>query len=143
MNVLVINGPNLNLLGKRPKEHYGTKTLDDINNLMIEAAKNSKLNLEFYQSNYEGDIVTKIQEAVLGKYDAIIINPAAYTHTSVAIHDALEMFKGEKVEVHLSHVDEREDFRRINFVRSVCTNTFAGKLEGSYIDAVNYLIEKL
>ncbi|MCR5113892.1 MAG: 3-dehydroquinate dehydratase [Acholeplasmatales bacterium] len=143
MNVLVINGPNLNLLGKRPKEHYGTKTLDDINALMKNAAKGSAIILDFYQSNYEGDIVTKIQEAVLGKYDAIIINPAAYTHTSVAIHDALEMFKGEKIEVHLSHVDEREDFRKVNFVRSVCTATFAGKLEGSYVDAVEYLKAKL
>ena len=143
MNVLVINGPNLNLLGKRPKEHYGTKTLDDINALMKNAVKGAAIILDFYQSNYEGDIVTKIQEAVLGKYDAIIINPAAYTHTSVAIHDALEMFKGEKVEVHLSHVDEREDFRKVNFVRSVCTATFAGKLEGSYTDAVEYLKSKL
>ena len=138
MNVLVINGPNLNMLGRRPKEHYGSLTLDEINKLMMDN-KASDMNLEFYQSNYEGDIVTKIQEAVLGNTDAIIINPGAYTHTSVAIHDALEMFNGEKIEVHLSEVDDREDFRKINFVRSVCTKTFAGKKEGSYIDALNYL----
>ncbi len=138
--VLVINGPNLNMLGKRPEEHYGKKTLEDINNLMKENAL--EFNLEFYQSNYEGDIITKIQEA-LGKKDAIIINPAAYTHTSVGIHDALEMFKGLKIEVHLSCVDEREDFRKINYIRSVCDKTFAGKLEYSYIDALNYLKKNL
>ena len=138
LNVLIINGPNLNMLGKRPKEHYGSLTLDEINNLMIKRANNN-LKLDFYQSNYEGDIVTKIQEAVLGKYDSIIINPGAYTHTSVAIHDALEMFNGEKIEVHLSKVDEREGFRKVNFVRDVCTKTFSGKLEGSYLDAIDYL----
>ncbi|MBQ3253561.1 MAG: 3-dehydroquinate dehydratase [Acholeplasmatales bacterium] len=136
MKVLVINGPNLNMLGKRPKEHYGSLTLDEINSL-IESEKGS-LELTYYQSNYEGDIVTKIQEA-LTNYDAIIINPAAYTHTSVAIHDALEMFTGPKVEVHLSHVDDREGFRRVNFVRDVCDVCFSGKHEYSYVDAIKYL----
>lgn len=133
--ILVLNGPNLNMLGKRPKEHYGSLTLEQINNLMLEHGK--EFELEFYQSNYEGDLVTKIQESLL--YDAIIINPAAYTHTSVAIHDALEMFNGVKIEVHLSHVDDREDFRKINFVRDVCDICFSGKFEGSYIEALNYL----
>ncbi len=137
MNVLVINGPNLNMLGYRPKEHYGSLKLDDINKLMEEEKGN--LNLEFFQSNSEGDIVTKIQDAVFGKYDAIIINPGAYTHTSVAIHDALEMFNGPKIEVHLSAVDCREDFRKINYVRDVCTMTFQGQKEGSYLEAVRYL----
>ena len=137
MNVLVINGPNLNMLGYRPKEHYGSLKLDDINKLMEEEKGN--LNLEFFQSNSEGDIVTKIQDAVFGKYDAIIINPGAYTHTSVAIHDALEMFNGPKIEVHLSAVDSREDFRKINYVRDVCTMTFQGQKEGSYLEAVRYL----
>lgn len=137
MNVLVINGPNLNMLGYRPKEHYGSLKLDDINKLMEEEKGN--LNLEFFQSNSEGDIVTKIQDAVFGKYDAIIINPGAYTHTSVAIHDALEMFNGPKIEVHLSAVDSREDFRKINYVRDVCTKTFQGQKEGSYLEAVRYL----
>jgi 3-dehydroquinate dehydratase-2 len=137
MKVLVLNGANLNMLGKRPKEHYGTKTLVEINNLIKDAAP--EFEFIFYQSNYEGDLVTKIQEEVINNYDAIIINPAAYTHTSVAIHDALEMFSGIKIEVHLSHVDDREAFRRINYVRDVCDETFSGKLEGSYIDAVMYL----
>ena len=138
MNILVINGPNLNMLGKRPKEHYGTYTLDQINDLMKNNAS-PDMRFEFFQSNSEGDIVTKIQEAVLNNLDAIIINPGAYTHTSVAIHDALEMFLGKKIEVHLSKVDEREDFRKINFVRDVCDASFQGKFEGSYIEAINYL----
>lgn len=136
MKILVLNGPNLNMLGKRPKEHYGSKTLDEINELIRKEAS-ADMELEFYQSNYEGDLVTRIQESLL--YDAIIINPAAYTHTSVAIRDALEMFNGTKIEVHLSHVDDRDDFRKINFVREVCEACFSGKLEGSYIDAINYL----
>lgn len=133
--VLVLNGPNLNMLGKRPKEHYGSLTLEQINNLMLEHGK--EFELEFYQSNYEGDLVTKIQQSL--SYDAIIINPAAYTHTSVAIHDALEMFSGVKIEVHLSHVDDREDFRKINYVRDVCDVCFSGKFEQSYVEALNYL----
>lgn len=136
IRVLVLNGPNLNMLGKRPKEHYGSLTLNQINELMKKEAEN-KLELEFYQSNYEGDLVTKIQESL--NYDAIIINPAAYTHTSVAIHDALEMFTGIKIEVHLSKVDNREDFRRINFVRDVCDVCFSGEFEGSYVNAIKYL----
>lgn len=137
MKILVINGPNLNMLGKRPKEHYGSLTLDEINEIMIKN-KPSNFTLDFYQSNYEGDIVTKIQEA-LGIYDGIIINPAAYTHTSVAIHDALEMFTGPIVEVHLSHVDDREGFRRVNFIRDIATKTFSGKKEMSYVEAINFL----
>ena len=140
--VLIINGPNLNMLGKRPKEHYGAKTLDEINNLLLKE-NNNYFDLEFYQSNYEGDIITKIQEAVLDNTDAIIINPAAYTHTSVAIHDALEMFNGPKLEVHLSHVDEREDFRKINFVRDVCDKCYSGKLDLSYVEALAYLKKTL
>ena len=136
-NVLIINGPNLNMLGKRPKEHYGSKTLDEINDLILKENDNF-FEIKFFQSNCEGKIVTEIQSA-LNKFDAIIINPAAYTHTSVAIRDALEMFLGPKVEVHLSHVDDRDDFRRINFVRDVCDICFSGKIEGSYIDAIKYL----
>lgn len=137
MNVLVINGPNLNMLGLRPKEHYGALTLDEINNAMKEEAY-GKMDLTFMQSNYEGDIITEIQNAI-GRYDAIIINPGAYTHTSVAIHDTLEIFQGVKVEVHLSHVDDREDFRKVNYIRSVCNATFSGKQKDSYLDAIKYL----
>ena len=136
MKALVINGPNLNMLGKRPKEHYGSLTLYEINEMMVKEADG--IELEFFQSNSEGEIVTEIQYAV-GNFDAIIINPAAYTHTSVAIHDALEIFDGIIIEVHLSHVDDREDFRKVNFVRDCATVTFSGKKEESYLDAVRYL----
>ena len=137
MKVLVLNGPNLNMLGKRPKEHYGTLTLDEINELIKKEA-DGFFEVSFYQSNYEGDIVTKIQEALFS-FDAIVINPGAYTHTSVAIHDALEMFTGPKIEVHLSKVDEREDFRKINFIRDLAKATFSGEKEYSYLKAIKYL----
>ena len=130
-NVLVINGPNLNMLGKRPKEHYGVMTLDEINDEIIKE-NNDAFELKFFQSNSEGRIVTEIQMAV-NKFDAIIINPGAYTHTSVAIRDALEIKHCEKVEVHLSDVDNRDDFRKINFIRDVCTHTVSGLHEYSYI----------
>ena len=136
--VLIINGPNLNMLGKRPKEHYGALTLEEINQLIIKE-NNNTFELDFFQSNYEGAIIEKIHECL--SYYAIIINPAAYTHTSVAIHDALEMFSGVKVEVHLSCVDERENFRRVNLVRSVCDKCISGLHENSYVEAIKYLKE--
>ena len=135
--VLIINGPNLNMLGKRPKEHYGVMTLDEINDEIIKE-NNDAFELKFFQSNSEGRIVTEIQMAV-NKFDAIIINPGAYTHTSVAIRDALEIFDGIKVEVHLSEVDNRDDFRKINFVRDVCNKCFQGKKDQSYVEAIKYL----
>ena len=137
MKVLVINGPNLNMLGKRDKNHYGQMTLESINDLIIKE-NNNHFDLEFYQSNYEVDIVTKIQESL--DCFAIMINPAAYTHTSVAIRDALEIFKGIKIEIHLSDVDNRDDFRRINFFRDVCDICFSGKKELSYVEAIRYLL---
>ena len=141
MKILVINGPNINMLGIREPEIYGNQNyktlLDDIEKWSEEMG----CQVECFQSNHEGAIVDKIQEAY-GNFDGIVINPAAYTHTSVAIHDALEMFTGIKIEVHLSHVDEREDFRRINYVRDVCDKTFSGGLHMSYVDAVMYLKNK-
>lgn len=136
MKVLVINGPNLNMLGKRDKNHYGQMTLEAINDLIVKE-NNDHFELEFYQSNYEGDIVTKIQQSL--ECYAIMINPAAYTHTSVAIRDALEIFNGIKVEIHLSDVDNRDDFRKINYVRDVCDICFSGKKELSYVEAIRYL----
>ena len=136
MKVLVINGPNLNMLGKRDKNHYGQMTLETINDLIIKENDNH-FELELYQSNYEGDIITKIQQSL--DCFGIIINPAAYTHTSIGIRDALEIFGGYKVEVHLSDVDNRDDFRKINYVRDVCDVCFSGKKELSYIEAIRYL----
>lgn len=134
--IVVINGPNLNMLGKRPKEHYGSLTLEQINERMLQEADGA-LELSFFQSNSEGDIVTMIQQNLM--VDGIIINPAAYTHTSVAIRDALELFKGPILEVHLSEVDHREDFRKINYIRSICTKSFSGKQVDSYLEAIQYL----
>lgn len=136
--ILVINGPNLNMLGLRDPNHYGSLTLTAINELM---AKDKKVIFYFYQSNHEGKIVDCIQR--FAEYDGLIINPAAYTHTSVAIHDALEIVNIPKVEVHLSNVDNREDYRKINFVRDVVDAHFSGEKELSYLKAVDYLKNKL
>ena len=137
--VLVLNGPNLNMLGFRPKKHYGECSLEDINQHILEMNK-GHFDVEFFQSNSEGELVTKIQQAM--DCYAILINPAAYTHTSIAIRDALELCQGIKIEIHLSKVDERESFRRINYVRDICDICFSGKQEGSYYDAFSYLLEK-
>lgn len=136
--VLVINGPNLHLLGKRDPKFYGTLSLAEIN----EKIKfDNTFDFDFFQSNHEGEIIDKLSE--YANYAAIIINPAAYTHTSVAIHDCLEVVSCIKVEVHLSDVDNREDFRKINFVRDCVDAHFSGKQIDSYIDAVNYIKGKL
>ena len=126
------------MLGLRDPNHYGTLTLADINNMINEE---KCFEYEFFQSNHEGAIVDKIQE--YRNYDGIIINPAAYTHTSVAIHDALEIVDILKVEVHLSEVDSREEYRKINFVRDVVDATFQGEKAMSYLKAVGYLKNKL
>jgi 3-dehydroquinate dehydratase-2 len=122
------------MLGKRPKEHYGSKTLDEINQMIKESAP--MYEFMFFQSNHEGAIVDRIQ--VLD-YDAIIINPAAYTHTSVAIRDALEIVDKPKVEVHLSDVFNRDDFRKIDYIKDVCDTCITNLKEQSYIKAVEYL----
>lgn len=132
--ILVVNGPNINMLGLRDPNHYGTLTLEELNNYI---AMDKTFDYDFYQSNSEGAIIDKLQ--TYHKYHAIIINPAAYTHTSVAIHDCLESISIPKIEVHLSEVDNREDYRKINFVRDVCDKNFQGKKEKSYLEAVQYL----
>ncbi len=134
--IKIINGPNLNMLGKRNEEHYGLMSLDDINNLILKE-NNNEFEISFFQSNHEGEIIDEIQNSL--DYYAIIINAGAYTHTSLAIHDALEIYKGIIIEVHLSNVDEREDFRKINFIRDLAQITFQGKKEYSYVDAIKYL----
>ena len=134
--VLVINGPNMNMLGKRPKEHYGSLTLNELNQKIIEENA-GYFELDFFQSNCEGELISKIQECL--DYFGIMINPASYTHSSIGIRDALDMCTGTKLEIHLSKVDEREDFRRVNFIRDVCQKCFSGKKEESYIEALRYL----
>ncbi len=138
--VLVIHGPNLNMLGTREPEIYGTQTLADINDGMKEIATDLDIELSFYQSNNEGDIVTKIQQA-MGKMQGIIINAGGYTHTSVAIADALSAVKIPAVEVHLSNLFAREPFRHHSYLSPVCVGMICGFGSNSYMLAVNAIDE--
>ena len=138
MKILVINGPNLNFLGIREPGIYGKNTFADLLALIERTAQEEGLEIEQYQSNHEGDLVDKIQWAY-GKIDGIVINPAAYTHTSVAILDALKAVAIPAVEVHISDVDAREPFRQISYAALACVHTIKGHgLEG-YREAIQYL----
>lgn len=141
MRILVINGPNLNMLGIREKHLYGDKTYKALVKLIKENAKLRKIKVDCYQSNYEGDIVTEIQKAY-NKYDGIVINPGAYTHTSVAILDALKSVNIPTVEVHITDVDNREDFRQISYVKKFAFLTITGKGFDGYIEAIDAIINK-
>jgi 3-dehydroquinate dehydratase-2 len=138
MRILVINGPNLNMLGIREKDIYGSGTYNDLLDHIISYCDGEKIDVGFMQSNHEGDIVDIIQDAY-GKYDGIVINPAAYTHTSIAIPDALKAVDIPAVEVHLSDVENREDFRKISYIRDVCLDSYAGKGFEGYILAIERL----
>lgn len=138
MKILVINGPNINMLGIREPGIYGKNTFADLLALLQETAQELGIHVEQYQSNHEGDIVDKIQWAY-GNVDGIVINPAAYTHTSVAILDALKAVSLPAVEVHISDVDSRESFRQISYAGMACCKTIKGHgLEG-YREAIRYL----
>lgn len=126
MKILIINGPNLNLLGKREPDKYGIETLEEINRKLIKYAEECSIELETFQSNYEGEIVEKIQTAKDNGVDVIIINPAAYTHTSVAVRDALLAVNIPAIEVHLSNIYKREEFRR----HSLISDVVAGQITG-------------
>lgn len=142
MNVLVINGPNLNLLGIREPDLYGRQDYAALVSLVEETCAQAGMTVEVFQSNHEGAIVDKIQQA-LGKFDGIVINPAAYTHTSVAILDALKAVALPAVEVHISDVSQREDFRQISYAGMACIKTYMGLgLEG-YRQALLYLKDYL
>ena len=130
--ILVIHGPNLNLLGTREVDVYGSTTIDDINKDLIKAAKAKKVALDIMQSNHEGDIVEKIGSAK-GKFDAILINPAAYTHTSVAIRDAISAVNIPTVEVHLSNIYAREEFRHTSLIAPVAKGQVSGFGKDSYL----------
>ena len=140
MKILVINGPNLNMLGIREPGIYGKNTFADLLTLLEDTAKELGVELEQYQSNHEGDLVDKIQWAY-GKVDAIVINPAAYTHTSVAILDALKAVSIPAVEVHISDVDSREPFRQISYAGMACEKTIKGHGFQGYREAMQYLVE--
>tara|TARA_B100001027_G_C16109052_1_gene259603 strand:- start:9 stop:434 length:426 start_codon:yes stop_codon:yes gene_type:complete len=122
--IIIINGPNLNLLGEREVELYGTKTLKEIEEECCEIFENDKLNLDFFQSNSESEIIDKIQ--IYKSYDGMIINAGAFTHTSIAIHDALKMVQIPKIEVHISNIYNREEFRKNSFISPVVNGIIAG-----------------
>ena len=140
MKILVINGPNLNMLGIREPQHYGKETYQDLKNKINAYCEKNNIEVEIFQSNHEGLIVDKIQEAY-GNADGIVINPAAYTHTSVAILDALKSVNIPTVEVHISKVEEREDFRQISYVRLACVKTITGHGTDGYLEAIDFLKE--
>ena len=139
MKILVINGPNLNMLGIREPGIYGKNTFADLLALLEDTAKELGVELEQFQSNHEGCLVDQIQEAY-GVYDGIVINPAAYTHTSIAILDALKSVRIPAVEVHISDVDAREDFRQVSYAGLACVHTIKGHGIQGYREAVEFLI---
>ena len=140
MKLLVINGPNLNMLGIREPEIYGSNTYETLCNMISKHAVELGISVECYQSNHEGDLVTKIQDAYFEHIDGIVLNPAAYTHTSVALLDALKAVQIPTVEVHISEVDKREDFRQISYVRSACIQAIWGHGFDGYLEAMDLLV---
>ena len=143
MKILVINGPNINMLGIREKGIYGSGTYEDLINFIKDFCIKENIEVEFYQSNHEGCLVDKIQEAYFNKTEAIVINPAAYTHTSIAILDALKSVNIPTVEVHLSNIYEREEFRHISYPGMACIKQIYGKGFEGYKEAIILLKEHL
>ena len=141
-NIIVINGPNLNLLGEREQSQYGSVTFDELKNNCLKYSKSLEINIEFTQSNIEGEIVTIIQEAKK-KYDGLIINAAGFTHTSVAIRDALAIFKKPSIELHISNIYKREEFRHKSMISDVVTGIICGLGTNGYILAINAMHELL
>ena len=141
-NIVIINGPNLNLLGEREQSQYGEVTFEELKENCLKKAKELNINLDFLQSNVEGEIVTLIQEA-RNKYDGIIINAAGFTHTSVSIRDALTIFKKPSIELHISNIYKREEFRHKSMISGVVTGLICGLGANGYILAINAMQELL
>jgi len=139
MKILVLNGPNINMLGIREPQIYGNRTYSDLLETIKAYCNSKNIEVECFQSNHEGVLIDKIQEAYFEKFDGIVINPAGYTHTSVAVADALKGVDIPFVEVHISKVDEREDFRKISFVKNYALATVSGKGFDGYLDAIKML----
>ncbi len=139
MKILVINGPNLNMLGIREPDVYGKDTYQDLCNLINEYCSKEQIEVEIYQSNHEGCLVDKIQEAYFNKVNGIVINPGAYTHTSIALLDALKSVNIKCVEVHISDVTKREDFRQVSYVSLASSKRIIGKGFNGYLEAITYL----
>lgn len=135
-NILIINGPNLNMLGKRDPKIYGSETYEDLLNKIAKKSDELGVKTEVFQSNHEGALVDRIQDALTDGTDALIINAGAYTHYSYAIHDALEILSIPKVEVHISDVENREDFRKISVITAVCSSRIIGKGTDGYLLAM-------
>ena len=142
MKILVLNGPNLNLLGKREPSIYGRATYADLVAMIEKVCATENVEVEIFQTNHEGVLVDKIQEAY-GRADGILINPAAYTHTSIALLDALKAVGIPTVEVHISDPDTREPFRRISYIRDACIATVKGKGLAGYTEAISLLLAHL
>ena len=140
--IIIINGPNLNLLGEREQSQYGKITFNDLKNICLDHSKNIRVKLDFFQSNLEGEIVTKIQNA-RKEYDGIIINAAGYTHTSVSIRDALDIFKKPIIELHISNIYKREEFRQKSLISNVVSGIICGLGSNGYILAINAMHELL
>jgi len=140
MKILVINGPNLNFLGIREPQHYGKETYADLCEKVRAHGEKRGVEVEIYQSNHEGDLVDAIQGAY-GKADGIVINPAAYTHTSVALLDAVKSVSIPTVEVHISKVSQREAFRQISYIRAACIATISGRGFQGYLDGMDLIID--
>ena len=140
MKILVINGPNLNMLGIREPDHYGKETYQDLVDKIQKHCDEKNIEATLYQSNHEGDLVDKIQEAY-NNMDGIVINPGAYTHTSIAILDAVKSVNIPTVEVHISKLEEREDFRQVSYVRLASVKTITGHGTDGYLEAIDFLAE--
>ena len=140
--IIIINGPNINLLGERKQSQYGKLTFEELKHKCLETGKNQKIEIEFYQSNIEGEIVTKIQDSRVN-CDGIIINAAGFTHSSVSIRDALEIFKKPKIELHISNIYKREEFRQKSLLSDVVSGIICGLGINGYILAINAMQELL
>ena len=141
MKLYIINGPNLNFLGIREPAHYGNTTYEGLLEMIRNHAQTLGIEAVCYQSNHEGDLVDAIQQAYFNGTEGIVINPGAYTHTSIALRDALSAVKIPTVEVHISDVNSREDFRKISYIRDVCVKTISGHGTAGYFEAIDYLLE--
>ncbi|MDD5927101.1 MAG: 3-dehydroquinate dehydratase [Firmicutes bacterium] len=143
MKILVINGPNLNMLGIREPDKYGSESYHDLVEKIEKHCCQAEIEVDFYQSNHEGDMVDRIQQAYYEGVDAMVLNPGAYTHTSIALLDALKAVGIPAAEVHISKVEEREAFRQISYVREACCFTVTGHGTDGYLEAIDFLEEKI
>lgn len=142
MKILIMNGPNLNMLGIREPGIYGTETYDGLVGMLTQKAEELGVTLDFFQSNSEGALIDRLHQAYFDRVDGVVINPGAYTHYSYALHDALKILKMPKIEVHISDIRAREDFRKISVTAPACDGQIAGQGLRGYVMAIEQIIEK-